>query len=164
MGKVRIAQTLARAGLHLGATTVGRMLKGGEETADLSPVGPSCREGLSETPSVENVAAGDEPGLSGRGDRPVGVLAGHGAGGHAQQSDGMLSSGMSWMPFSLAQSWPFCWWVAIVVDHFSRRVMGFAAFKQQPTSEAVRAFLGLRAGEIIDTLAIKIVDGRFRCQ
>ena len=27
MGKVEIAQTLARAGLHLGATTVGRMLK-----------------------------------------------------------------------------------------------------------------------------------------
>ena len=27
LGKVRIAQTLARAGLHLGATTVGRMLK-----------------------------------------------------------------------------------------------------------------------------------------
>ena len=27
MGKVRIAQVLARAGLHLGATTVGRILK-----------------------------------------------------------------------------------------------------------------------------------------
>ena len=27
MGKVKIAQTLARAGLHLGTTTVGRMLK-----------------------------------------------------------------------------------------------------------------------------------------
>ena len=27
MGKVRIAQVLARAGLHLGATTVARMLK-----------------------------------------------------------------------------------------------------------------------------------------
>jgi len=27
MGKVKIAQTLARAGLHLGPTTVGRMLK-----------------------------------------------------------------------------------------------------------------------------------------
>lgn len=26
LGKVRIAQVLARAGLHLGATTVGRML------------------------------------------------------------------------------------------------------------------------------------------
>ena len=29
LGKVRIAQVLARAGLHLGATTVGRMLKAG---------------------------------------------------------------------------------------------------------------------------------------
>ncbi len=163
MGKVRIAQTLARAGLHLGATTVGRMLKGGEETADLSPVGPSCREGLSETPSVENVAAGDEPGLSGRGDRPVGVLAGHGAGG--QRDNLTVCCLLDVLDAILAGAvWPFCWWVAIVVDHFSRRVMGFAAFKQQPTSEAVRAFLGLRAGEIIDTLAIKIVDGRFRCQ
>jgi hypothetical protein len=27
MGKVRIAQTLARAGLHLSATTVGRVLR-----------------------------------------------------------------------------------------------------------------------------------------
>ena len=27
LGKVRIAQMLARAGLHLGATTVGRMLQ-----------------------------------------------------------------------------------------------------------------------------------------
>jgi len=27
MGKVKIAQTLARAGLHLDATTVGRMLR-----------------------------------------------------------------------------------------------------------------------------------------
>jgi transposase len=39
MGKVKIAQTLARAGLHLGPTTVGRMLK--EETASL----PTTRRG-----------------------------------------------------------------------------------------------------------------------
>ena len=35
-----------------------------------------------------------------------------------------------------------CYWVAAVVDHFSRRVMGTAAFRSQPTSEAVRGFLG----------------------
>ena len=28
---------LARAGLHLGTTTVGRMLKGGEDAAELTP-------------------------------------------------------------------------------------------------------------------------------
>jgi hypothetical protein len=42
-----------------------------------------------------------------------------------------------WLPFSLPQCWPFCWWVAVVVDHFSRRAMGVTAFKNQPTSEAV---------------------------
>ncbi len=30
----------------------------------------------------------------------------------------------------------------MAVDHFSRRVMGFAVFDQQPTSMAVRTFLG----------------------
>jgi transposase InsO family protein len=47
-----------------------------------------------------------------------------------------------WLPWALPQRWPFCWWLAVAVDHFSRRVMGFAVFEQQPTSAAVRAFLG----------------------
>jgi transposase len=34
LGKVRIAQILARAGLHIGASTVGRMLKRGPRRAD----------------------------------------------------------------------------------------------------------------------------------
>ena len=148
MGKVKIAQTLARAGLHFGATTVGRMLKGGEDGQDAgtTPVGPSCREGLSETPScreglnetptVEATAAGDAA-------KPRLVTAKYP--NHLWHADltlvpTALGFWTSWMPFSLAQSWPFCWWVAVVVDHFSRRVMGFAAFKSQPTSEAVRRF------------------------
>jgi transposase InsO family protein len=48
----------------------------------------------------------------------------------------------AWLPFALPQRWPFCWWVAVAIDHFSRRIMGFAIFDQQPTSEAVRTFLG----------------------
>ena len=48
----------------------------------------------------------------------------------------------SWFPFSLPQRWPFCWWIAVAVDHYSRRIMGFAVFDQQPTSVAVRTFLG----------------------
>lgn len=47
-----------------------------------------------------------------------------------------------WPPSSLAQCWPFAFWVGIVVDHFSRRIMGVTAFKSQPTSAAMRAFLG----------------------
>jgi putative transposase len=46
------------------------------------------------------------------------------------------------LPFSLPQCWPFCWWVAAVLDHFSRRAIGFAVFKAPPTSQAIRALLG----------------------
>ena len=48
----------------------------------------------------------------------------------------------SWLPFALPQAWPFCWWVALVIDHFSRRAMGVAVFKKQPTSVQIRSFLG----------------------
>jgi putative transposase len=48
----------------------------------------------------------------------------------------------TWLPWALPQCWPFCWWVAVVVDHFSRRVMGLAVWKKPPTSQQVRIFLG----------------------
>ena len=48
----------------------------------------------------------------------------------------------SWLPFSIAQLWPFSWWVACVVDHYSRRVMGFAVFPKEPKSVDVRTLLG----------------------
>ena len=40
-----------------------------------------------------------------------------------------------WVPFALPQSWPFCWWVGVVVDHFSRAVVGFAIFRDRVVSE-----------------------------
>jgi transposase InsO family protein len=48
----------------------------------------------------------------------------------------------SWLPFALPQCWPFAWWIGVVEDHFSRRVMDVTAFKHQPTCEAVCSFLG----------------------
>ena len=47
-----------------------------------------------------------------------------------------------WLPFALPQHWPFCWWIAVIVDHFSRRVMGLAVFDKRPTSVQVRMCLG----------------------
>ena len=38
-----------------------------------------------------------------------------------------------WLPHAVPQRWPFCWWVACVVDHFSRRVVGFTVFEKQPS-------------------------------
>ena len=33
------------------------------------------------------------------------------------------------------------WWLALIVDHFSRRVMGSAVFPKQPTQQEVQRFL-----------------------
>jgi transposase InsO family protein len=48
---------------------------------------------------------------------------------------------VSWLPFALPQVWPFCWWLAVAVDHFSRRIMGFAVYRREPSSRTVREFL-----------------------
>ncbi|HUT92960.1 MAG TPA: transposase family protein [Thermoguttaceae bacterium] len=42
----------------------------------------------------------------------------------------------------MPQCWPFGWWIGAIMDHHSRRIMGIALFEREPTSEAVRAFLG----------------------
>ncbi len=46
-----------------------------------------------------------------------------------------------WLPFSKLLRWPLCWWVAVVIDQFSRRVCGFALFKTMPSSSDVCEFL-----------------------
>jgi transposase InsO family protein len=120
MGKAQIAMTLARAGLHLGATTVGRMLAQ-KHRPRLPTTGPA--------PNVKNrVVTAKYP-------------------NHVWHIDltavpTNLGHWCSWLPFALPQRWPFSWWVAVVVDHFSRRAMGCTAFQSQPNSEAVRSFLG----------------------
>ena len=48
---------------------------------------------------------------------------------------------VSWTPGSVFQVWPFCWWFVLVIDHYSKRCMGFAIFKSVPTSLQVRQFL-----------------------
>ena len=54
MGKVKLAQVLSRAGLHLGVTTVGRILKE-----------PPCPKQKSVTPAKGRVVTAREPGTSG---------------------------------------------------------------------------------------------------
>jgi hypothetical protein len=34
------------------------------------------------------------------------------------------------------------WWVAFLLDHYSRRVLSCAVFRQPPTAVALRCFLG----------------------
>jgi putative transposase len=116
MGKVKMANFLARAGLHLGSTTVAGMLKSPSRSR---PVPQAVRHrGL-------------------RSMRPNQIW-------HIDLTTVPTGWGfwVPWLPRALPQRWPFSWWVGVVVDHFSRRIMGFAIFRQNPTSLAVRQLLG----------------------
>jgi putative transposase len=116
LGKRRIAQTLARAGLHLSATTVTRMLK---TTPQRAPgKGPATLRGVRA--------------------RRINQIW------HVDLTTIPITGGfwVPWLPNALPPCWPFCWWIALVIDQFSRRVMGAAMFRKQPTSEQVRALIG----------------------
>jgi transposase InsO family protein len=115
MGKVRIAQLLARAGLQLAATTVGRMVK----RAPAVPPSP-VDEATSKNGMTRTVAA-KYPGHVWNVDLttvPIGA-----------------GFWVLWIPHALAQCWPFCWWFMFVLDHFSRRVVGFSVFTKEPTGQ-----------------------------
>jgi transcriptional regulator with XRE-family HTH domain len=115
MSKVRIAQVLCRAGLHLSTGAVGRMLR--------EPPKPSTQ--IAETPARLLRAKGADHVW------------------HVDLTTVPTSAGFwtSWLPWALPQCWPFCWWVAVVVDHYSRRIMGLAVFEQIPASAEVRSLL-----------------------
>ncbi len=119
LGKAMIARMLARAGLHLGVTTVGRMLKRDLTKGDLA---------VEELPPVMGRVV--------KAKRPNHIW-------HVDLTTVPTSAGfwVPWMPFSKHQRWPFAWWIAVVVDHSSRLVVGFAVFKRRPTSFEVYSFL-----------------------
>ncbi len=112
LGKAKIAETLARAGLHIGRSTVQRI--------------------LNEKPTKE-----PRPDSSGKQTRIVAKYPSHTW--HADLTAVPISGGfwVRWIPNALRQRWSVCWWVLNVVDHFSRRSMGLAVFKTSPTSEEV---------------------------
>jgi transposase InsO family protein len=126
MGARRIAAVLTRASLHVGSTTVRRMLK------------PPAKR-----PKRKARAAGPRVVTAKRRNHVwhVDLTAVPTIGGFW----------ISWLPFSLPQRWPFCWWVAVVVDHFSRRALGKATFKKEPSEADVEKFL---------TRTIRTVDAR----
>ena len=117
LGKAKIAEVLCRAGLHLGTTTVGRILK---ESPHPAPTEADASTGRVVTATHPNHVW------------HVDLTAVPTAGGFWAP----------WMPFALPQCWPFCWWLAVIIDHCSRRAIGFAVFVKRPKSLAVRSFLG----------------------
>jgi transcriptional regulator with XRE-family HTH domain len=108
MGKAKIAETLARASLHVGVTTAGRMLKAAPAPAPVTITKPGTKRVV--TAKYPNHVW------------------------HVDLTTVPIVSGFwtTWLPFALPQCWPFCWWVAVAMDHYSRRVMGMAIFDSQP--------------------------------
>ena len=145
MGQVKIAGVLARASLHLGGSTVGRMVKE-------PPVTPP----VSEKP--EAVSEHDDRHVTAK--RPNHVW-------NVDLTTVPIAGGfwVPWSPFTLPQCWPFCWWVAIVLDHYSRRVMGFAVFSNLPSSEDIQAFLDrtIKASGASPKHLISDKGGQFWC-
>jgi len=144
LGKVKIAQILARAGLHLGPSTVRRM--------ERDKRWPEPRKVFQQDPRIVTARKPDHL-------------------WHVDLTTVPTALGFwtSWFPFALPQVWPFCWWLALVVDHFSRRLVGFAVYRALSSSAAVRRFLertfrkvGQRPRHLISDQGTQFVEKGFR--
>ena len=65
----------------------------------------------------------------------------------------------------MPQRWPFCWWVAVVVDQVSRRLVGYAVFRSLPTSEAMQRVLdrGIRSQGFAPRCIVTDKGSQFKC-
>jgi transposase InsO family protein len=121
MGCERIAGILARIGLLLGVSTIRRIIREPHQS----------RRDVVEAKKLRRRAVARRPGEVWHIDlTAVPVRAGFSA---------------PWFPFSLPQRWPFCWWVAVVVDQLSRRLISFEVYFKLPSSEQIQV---LRNGVI----------------
>ncbi|PHR97401.1 MAG: hypothetical protein COA78_27775 [Blastopirellula sp.] len=141
LGKVKIAEILARAGVHLGKTTVERIL-------------------------LESPVKEPEPNLKDNATcQIVSKYANHTW--HADLTAVPISGGFwtNWIPNAISPRWPVCWWQLNVVDHYSRRAMGFATFKSIPTSEEVTTALDkiIKQGHAKPKHIIVDHGGQFDC-
>ena len=120
LGKVAIAQHLARAGLHLSPSTVHRMLRRSSPPPAHSVEVPEPAPRCVLTPVIAK--------------RPH----------HVWQMDFTvwpLFGGLwkPWPPF-FSWAWPFAVWVAVIIDQHSRHVVGVEVMRRPPRGEdALRA-------------------------
>ena len=150
MGKVGIVNTLARASLHLSASTVKRMLarpsiapppkRPGATTASSD----STAADATPTTELQATAPANDQASATEANEPRSVIANYP--GHVWSVDHTvvpICGGLwaPWLPWALPQGWPFAYRVSVVADHFSRRVMGIAAFPDEPTAAQVCALL-----------------------
>ena len=142
MGNKRIAQIFARLGLLLSASTVRRIIR--------EPHEPPRRD----ADAVANTPR-----------RAVGRRTGDVW--HVDLTAVPTRAGF-WVPWwtgSLPQRWPFCWWVAVIVDQVSRRLVGYAVFRSLPTSEAMQKVLdrGIKSQGAAPRCIVTDKGSQFKC-
>ena len=120
LGSQRIANMLARAGLHVARTTVRRLLKRGARPPEPASTDPAVAE---EQPSAQRRIFSRGPNHTWLVDLTIMPTT--------------VGFWVPWLPFTFVQRWPFCRWIAVAIDHFSRVVVGHAEFKQQPSAAEV---------------------------
>ncbi len=127
LGKQKIAEFLARGALHLSPSTVGRMLRrqpdGGPPPPAKAAMGGDLVPGGEPPPEAKRTVQARHPGHTWNIDITVVPMTG-----------GLWCPAL---PFSWPILWPFCWHVAAIVDHFSRRVVGFEVFRKAPSAAQV---------------------------
>ena len=123
LGRYKIADILARAGLHLSASTVKRCI-------DEPPIDPTKIETPPENPSTDDA---EKP----KQNEVKTFYANHVWSGDLTETSTSNGFWCPWTPFAVPQQFPYCWSLYIVIDHFSRRIMGFAIFKTQPTADDI---------------------------
>ena len=146
LGKVKIAQTLAMAGLHLAVSTVGRMRR---EPPVAAPQSPTASEAETAEPARPAPTPAPVP-------KPAAKRITARYPNHLWHVDLTMMSifggaWTTWLPFALPACFPFCWWLCVVLDHYSRRVMGVTVFFKQPTAAQVKQFMGqviAKAGQV----------------
>jgi transposase InsO family protein len=133
MGKVRVAQLLAQAGLQLSASTVARMAARRPLPQPPRPDAPARARASSDGPAGTDAKAPQRT-----------VKANYS--NHLWNIDlSVVPTGAglwtAWLPFALPQCWPFAWWVVAVVDHYSRHVIEIDAYHSHPSEAEVCALL-----------------------
>jgi transposase InsO family protein len=136
MGNVRIAQALCRAGLRLSASTARRFLRQSFGPSHGPPMSNDAASAANDDEQRRDGAVATKTARS--------VVAKHPH--HVWHIDLTLvpthvGFWVPWVPFSWLQCWPFAYWVAVVIDHFSRSAITLESFTNCPTCSNVTSWL-----------------------
>lgn len=145
-GRRRIAAVLGRLGIDISASSVRRILRRAPAQAQPPPEPPSHSH---QPGSGASEAAGGVPAVepAGAAATPRAIVARHPH--HTWHIDvtaiatSPIGAGFFtlWWPLAMLFGWPISWHIALVLDHFSRSLVGFAVFRNNPSAPDICALL-----------------------